>query len=49
MVVQAKIFGYTKFCLATLKTPSLEVDPRLEIKTEIRAISTHQINFVDLC
>ena len=23
MVVQAKIFGYTKFCLATLKTPSL--------------------------
>ena len=27
-----------------------EVDPRLEKKkTEIRAISTHQINFVDLC
>ena len=26
-----------------------EVDPRLEKKTEIRGISTHQINFVDLC
>ena len=27
-VAQGKIFGYTKFCLATLKTVS-EVDPRL--------------------
>ena len=44
---QAKIFWYTKFCLVTLKTLS-QVNPRLE-KTEIRGISTHQINFVDLC
>ena len=31
IVARAKIFGYTKFCLATLKTVS-EVDPRLEKK-----------------